>query len=210
MNNAPWTEERIQPGVALALLESLRAADTPTEHLQDENVHQSLPRRLGLSAVVETQMHRYAALMRESGSLPAREVAELFRLVSRRPDARAVFTDTGRRLAGTDYSGRGHGMRPLARRLPSRLRCRLGLRGVYRIAKQLTPDGTVRVQVRPPGLIVTGGLLARVCRSDAGCQLLNAAFETSLEAFGAGQGSIDHPECEGRGDRQCVWRPLPG
>ena len=203
MNSATWTEERIQPGVALALLESLRAADTPTEHLQDEDVQQSLPRRLGLSAVVETQMHRYAALMRDSGSLPAREVAELFRLVSRRPDARAVFTDTGRRLAVTDYSGRGHGMRPLARRLPSRLR------GVYRIAKQLTPDGTVRVEVRPPGLIVTGGLLAKVCRSDAGCLLLNAAFETSLEAFGAERGSIDHPECEGRGDRKCVWRPLP-
>ena len=83
----------------------------------------------------------------------------------------------------------------------------MGLRGVSRIARQLAPDGDVRTELRPTGLIMNGGLLAQACRSDAGCLLLNAALERSLELYRAEEGPISHVECEGRGDQKCTWRP---
>lgn len=207
MTKLTWAEAEVSPEVALALLESLRAADIPTEHLKHEDVQQSLPRRLGLSPVVEANIRRYSGLLRDGGSVRAQEVAELFQLVSRRPDARAVFSDAGRRLARKGASGRRSGTRSIARGLPSGVRRRMGLRGVSRLARQLAPEGTVRTELRPPGLIMNGSLLAQACRSDAGCLLLNAAFETSMELYGSEEGPISHVECEGRGDRKCAWRP---
>ncbi|MEJ2335048.1 MAG: hypothetical protein P8Y26_05375 [Gemmatimonadales bacterium] len=155
---------------------------------------------------VEANIRRYAALSRDGGSVRAQEVGELFQLVSRRPDARAVFSDAGRRLAQEASKRRG-GVRSIARGLPAGVRRRMGLRGVSRIARQLAPDGDVRTELRPPGLIMNGGLLAQACRSDAGCLLLNAALERSLELYRAEEGPISHVECEGRGDQKCTWRP---
>lgn len=206
MSKATWADAAVPPEVALALLESLRAADIPAEQLEDEDVQQSLPRRLGLSPVVEANIRRYAILSKDGGSLRAQEVGELFQLVSRRPDARSVFSEAGRRLAVRSASRRRGGARSIARGLPAGMRRRMGLRGVYLLARQLTPDGTVRMEIRPPGLVVNGGLLALACRSDAGCSMLNTAFEKSLELYRAGVGPISHVECEGRGDRRCTWR----
>ena len=92
MSRLTWGDAEVSPDVALALLEALRDADVPTEHLKHEDVQQSLPRRLGLSPVVEANIRRYAALSRDGGSIRAQEVGELFQLVSRRPDARSVFS----------------------------------------------------------------------------------------------------------------------
>ena len=206
MSRRTWAEAEVSPDVALALLESLRDADIPTEHLKHEDVQQSLPRRLGLSSVVEANIRRYAALSRDGGSLRAQEVGELFQLVSRRPDARSIFSDAGRRLAQEASKSRS-GVRSIARGLPASVRRRMGLRGVSRIARQLAPDGEVRTELRPPGLIMNGGLLAQACGSDAGCLLLNAALERSLELYRAEEGPISHVECEGRGDPKCTWRP---
>ncbi|UCG75211.1 MAG: hypothetical protein JSV95_10795 [Gemmatimonadota bacterium] len=206
MNNVAWAEAEIDPQVALALLESLRAADIPTEHLKDEDLQQSLPRRLGLSPVVDANIRRYLALRREGGSLRAQEVGELFQLVSRRPDARAVFADAGRHLAHDSLSRHRRKARSIARGLPSAARRRLGLRSVLRLARQLAPGGLVRLELRPPSLAMEGGLIARACGSDAGCLLLNSAFEHSMETYAAVAGPVLHIECEGRGDRQCLWR----
>jgi hypothetical protein len=207
MNKVTWAEQTVPPEVALALLESLRAADIPTEHLKHEDVQQSLPRRLGLSPVVEANIRRYAALARDGGSLRAQEVGELLQLVSRRPDARKVFSSTGRRLARSELKRKRIGARSVAGGLPTGVRRRLGLKGVYRIARQLAPAGGVRVESKPPGLVVNGGLLAQACRSDAGCLLLNAAFEESMGIYRADEAHVAHVECEGRGDSRCLWVP---
>ncbi len=206
MSTVTWVAAEVAPEVGLALLESLRDADIPAEHLKNEDIHQSLPRRLGLSPVVEANIRRYAALSRDGGSISAREVGELFQLVSRRPDARQVFTAAGRRLAQSEATRRRRKARTISPALPAAVRRRLGLRGIYRIARQLAPDGTVHLEVRPPGLVMDGGLLARACRSDTGCLLLNAAFERCMELYRAAEGPISHVECEGRGDRRCLWR----
>ena len=56
------SSEKVHPGIALALLTSLRDKDTPDEAIEDEAFSDSLPRRLGLNDVINVQMHRYADL----------------------------------------------------------------------------------------------------------------------------------------------------
>ena len=60
MKRTPEIDGRLSPGIALILLESLRELDTPPEVIEDEAFNISLPRRLGLSDVIDGQMRRYA------------------------------------------------------------------------------------------------------------------------------------------------------
>ena len=89
----PKPEATIAPALPLALLESIRAHDRPSEVLEDEDLTTSMPRRLGLTDVIDSQIRRY----REDGrrGVPLTEVADLFRLVLRRPDAEAIMRGAG-------------------------------------------------------------------------------------------------------------------
>ena len=77
----------VVPVLPLALLEAVRAHDRPDEVLEDENLAVSLPRRLGLSDVVLTQIQRYEADVQSGRRVPLPELIDLLRLVLRRPDA---------------------------------------------------------------------------------------------------------------------------
>ena len=79
--------DKVHPGIALALLRSLRDQDTPEESLENETFVDSLPRRLGLNDVVNIQMRRYADMRDQGRSLALSEFLDLVRLISRRPDA---------------------------------------------------------------------------------------------------------------------------
>ena len=85
------TEPRLKGSViaalAVALLEATRSHDRPDEVLEDEDITISMPRRLGLSGVVETQIQRYETAVREGRRLPLDEFVNLLKLVLRRPDA---------------------------------------------------------------------------------------------------------------------------
>ena len=106
----------LSPSVALVLLESLRDVDTPPEILEDEAFRVSLPRRLGLSDVIDGQMRRYADMRKRRRQLEASEFLDLLRLIARRPDARMVFEAAGDRL-GSEYASRTPRAAGLARRL---------------------------------------------------------------------------------------------
>ena len=97
---------RVQSRVALAILETLRTQDLPEEILDDENVTITLPRRLGLSDVIEAQIRRYRADARLRRRIPEREVMDLLRLVVRRPDSEDVFLEVGRALYPQASTGR--------------------------------------------------------------------------------------------------------
>src|SRR5690606_21126730 len=103
----PRPEATIAPAVPLALLESVRAHDRPSEVLEDEDLTVSMPRRLGLTDVIDSQIRRYRANGRRA--VPLTEVADLFRLVLRRPDAEAILraagTMIGRELFSTGAPG---------------------------------------------------------------------------------------------------------
>lgn len=197
---------RVPTSVALALLESLRAADTPTDPdaLAETDLPLNLQRRLGLSRVVVDQIKRYAE--RRGDGISAREVASLFELIGRRADAGRVFAAAGRRLAEAQLEGRGFAARLGARALPRRARERLALRRVRRIARVVSPESDVKVEARPATLIVEGCLPARALQEgEVGCSLLEGAIAQVLDAYAAGRYDVVHDECEGRDEPRCRW-----
>lgn len=199
-------DERTTPRVALALLESLRSTDTPAEVLEDEDLQQSLPRRLGLSNAVEAQIRRYRKLASSKSELRAAELADLLTLVARRPDAAAVFADAGRRLARRRLDGRRVRRRLVGIPLPEAVRRRLAFRVARGVASDANPGSSLRTERSPLALVVERSLPAASEAPDA-CDLVRAALSESLEAHGvdAGDGAA-HPMCEVRGDECCLWR----
>ena len=91
---------RAQPVFGLTLLESLRDQDRPEEFLEDEVPSVTMPRRLGLSDVVDRQIRSYRKAVRQRRRMSDDEVRDLIRLVVRRPDAAEIFHRFGRRVGG--------------------------------------------------------------------------------------------------------------
>lgn len=197
---------RVASSVALALLESLRAADTPADEaaLYEAVLPLNLRRRLGLSSVIEGQIKRYSNLGGDGVS--AHEVASLFELISRRDDATRVFSDAGRRLAQTELDDRRLGARLSARALPHRARERLAWRRVRRLAKAVSPKSRVHVKRRPAKLVVEQCLPARAVQDGSGCSLLHGAIERIMDEYQAGGVRIVHEQCESRAGERCLWR----
>lgn len=199
---------RVPTTVALALLESLRAADTPTDPgaLTETDLPLNLRRRLGLSRVVDDQIKRYAA--RRGDGVSAAEVASLFELISRRPDADRVFAAAGRRLAEAQLEERAFGVR-VGRALPERVRERLALRRVRRLARVVSPGSEVNVQARPAALTVQECLPARAVGEGVGCSLFEGAIAEVLDAYRASGYRVVHDQCEGREASRCRWTLEP-
>ena len=97
---ASKSHPRVAAVVALTLLEVLRHQDRPEEVLESEDTTITMPRRLGLSEVVDTQIRRYREEARRGGRISDDEVKDLVRLFIRRPDAEELFFRVGRTLAG--------------------------------------------------------------------------------------------------------------
>lgn len=204
----PLPAARTTPVVALALLEALRSSDTPEEVLEEEDVQQSLPRRLGLSEVVGTQIRRYRDLKDRKVKLSARELADLFVLVDRRPDAGDVFARAGAWLVRRQLRERRL-RRGMARvPLPHALQRHLAFRAARTVARQVNPGAEVRIERKPPALVLEGSLPAAAGVPEA-CRMVRASLATSLSLHGLepADGGPLHPLCEGRGDSCCLWRP---
>lgn len=194
----------LSPGVALVLLESLRDVDTPAEVLEDEAFRISLPRRLGLSDVIDGQMRRYADMRKRRRQLEASEFLDLLRLIARRPDARMVFESAGDRL-GAEYASRTPRAAGLARRLaPAALRRRSLLRHLRRVAEALSPGSSVRAGRTEPSISVDRCLPAAADASGTACGMLTAAFTACVQGLGE-SAPVRHPHCESRGDETCLW-----
>ncbi len=151
--NSTRSPEKVHPGIALALLTSLRDQDTPDEAIEDEAFAHSLPRRLGLNDVINVQMHRYADLKEAGRSLALSEFLDLVRLISRRPDAVEIFRRAGTALAAERFAETG-ALRRAARRLSTeKARRRKLRRSMTRAAKALTPGAAIEADRDPPGMI---------------------------------------------------------
>ena len=194
----------LNPSVALVLLESLRDVDTPAEVLEDEAFRISLPRRLGLSDVIDGQMRRYADMRKRRRQLEASEFLDLLRLIARRPDARMVFEAAGDRL-GTEYASRTPRAAGLARRLaPASLRRRSLLRHLRRVAESLSPGSSIRADRSDPSISVAHCLPAVADDSGSACGIITAAFTACAHGLGE-TAPVRHPHCESRGDESCMW-----
>lgn len=196
----------IDARLPLALLQAMQQQDTPPELMPDEHPHSFFPHRLGLSGVVEEQIRQMRRMARQRRRVGEAEVVALLELISRRPDAGAVFSAAGRELAGLYFSGPRGALRRIARRLPRPLRKRAALRtlraahGTYLIAADKA------VESKPLEIRATDALTARVGEYSAACKLYGSLAANLLELSGLGATTVAHPECQRRGDERCVWK----
>lgn len=185
--------------MALRLLEALRDRDLPAELLEDEDPSQTMPRRFGLSDVVERQIRAFQQDARKGARLTDDEVRDLFRFVNRRPDGREVFQHIGRSLA------RGNGSPGWTRVLPVSLR--------YAVARWRVRKRLKRLFGRPVGgfargrFIIEGRSLLFI-ESDPGgdaCYLLSGFCEAILEQVSGETVSVRHSLCQARDEALCRW-----
>jgi hypothetical protein len=190
---------RVQAVVALRLLEVMRDLDHPQEVLEDEDPTRTMPRRLGLSDVVERQIRTYREDVKRRVRLADDEVLGLFRLVIRRPDGEEVFHKAGRLLA---MGRRARGWR---RVLPRSARFALARAQAGRSLRSLfgRPIGGFG-----RGAFVIEGRALFFIECDPGgdaCHLLSGFCQETLEHAVGGATSVRHTLCQSRGDALCRW-----
>jgi len=192
-------QRRVQAVVALKLLEVIRDRDLPGEFLEDEDPAQTIPRRFGLSDVVERQIRTFRDDARRGVRILDREVADLFRFVIRRPDSDKVFHEVGRLLAAESRPGRW------PRALPMRAR--------FTLARTRTRKRLRKLFGRPmgafvPGVFVLEGRSLFFTDADPGgdaCHLISGLCEQVLAQTVGGTPAVAHTLCESAGDELCRW-----
>lgn len=189
----------MQAVVALRLLEVMRDMDLPQEILEDEDPSRTMPRRLGLSDVVDRQIRTYREDVRRRVRLSDEEVRGLFRLVIRRPDSEKVFHQAGRLLAtGTRRFGWRRLLPRSGRFAMARVRTARGLKGLF--GRPI--GGFAR------GAFVIEGRALFFIDCDPGgdaCHLLSGYCEETLEHAIGGSAAVTHSLCQSRGDSVCRW-----
>jgi predicted hydrocarbon binding protein len=192
----------VLPVVPLALLETVRDQDRPVEILEDEDVSVSMPRRLGLTGIVSSQIARYEAAVASGNRVPLSELTSLMQLVLRRPDAEPILRETGRRVTrlglGTEPPFLARALRNFAslafvavRGAAKRLLRGIAGEAVVELSKPLV------VQIRP-SYPATLGLTA--------CVLYTGALEELVTLYTGKPTTVVHEHCTARGDSVCEWR----
>jgi len=161
-------EGSVAPAFPLALLEAVRSHDHPGEILEDEDLTVSLPRRLGLTCVIGTQIMRYEAAQRSGGSVRLDEVVNLIRLVLRRPDAEPIMVETGQRVARWHFNKTPEAWRKLLRRLPTSFALRSARRAAVNLLFTIRVHGCLAAELGEDGA------------DGAGCALFTGMLEEIL------------------------------
>lgn len=189
----------------LALLEAVKAIDTPEAELDAELVHELRNKRLGLSETVLQQIRRYQDAVRRQQKVGFDEVLALARLIGRRPDADLAFREAGRRWARATISTVGAATRNAAVNLPSLIGRPIAFRQLRNIARRFMSATLVR-QGSTLLLEVASPVSADAAPRGAGCGLYEAAFREALLVLADADGAVDHVMCRARGDARCQWR----
>lgn len=193
----------------LAILESIRQHDRPTEVLEDEDLAASLPRRLGLTGVVESQIHRYRIARKRRERIPSSEVGDLLRLVLRRPDCEPILREAGHAVAQQYTRKLRSRLAAIGRFLPDALGTRLAAGALRRLLRRIGGGVPVRVYRNPLRVEMSGPVSARVDRYGVACILYSAAIEEAVRNVLGSTPHVDHNGCEARGDQTCAWEVQP-
>lgn len=204
-----YFEGDVPAAVPLALLESVRAHDHPGEVLEDEDLTVSLPRRFGLSGVVETQIMRYESARRANKTISLNEVLGLVRLVLRRPDAELILREAGIRLAAWRYGRVPKYVARAYRLLPLRVTLVPAARAAGRLFRDLGVGGDLKVQRSPVQVRVHGSNTAKLDPAGVACALFTAALEEHLRLYTGRDWNAHQPQCEAFGGSACEWRADP-
>lgn len=197
--SAPDGPRRVQAVVALRLLEVIRDRDLPRELLEDEDPSRTMPRRFGLSDVVERQIRSYKEDARKGGRLTDDEVRGLLRFVIRRPDGEEIFHQVGRLLATGERSRRW------GRMLPRRLG--------FALARARTKRCLSRVFGRAIGgfgrgpFVIEGTALFFIECDPGGdaCHMLSGLSQEIVEQTLGARARVTHTHCQARRDALCRW-----
>lgn len=208
MKSSPASTDRTAHAIfPLSLLEAMRGFDRPMEDGVDAANHETRARRLGLSSTVASQIERYRGLAKGRNLLPHDEVASVFRLVSRRPDAELVLADAGRRAARHAARSAGLSSRMLRRSAPRRVQARLGLRVARRLSQQVF-GARLAVGAAGPEAEMEAAFSPAVRLGEGACSFHGAALNELLRFLTGFEGAFIHESCCSRGDEVCRWRSL--
>jgi len=198
----------VLPAFPLVLLERVRAHDRPDEVLEDEDLMQSMPRRLGLTGVVFTQIRRYEEAERAGKPVPYADVVNLIQLVLRRPDAGVILWETGQEMARRRLERVPRAIVGLTRLLPGHgfpSAARVG----RRLLRALSGGGAIEAQPRPFRVVFSDCPLATLDALGTGCSLYTGALETLVRGYSGREMKIVHEDCRARGGAACVWTQAP-
>jgi hypothetical protein len=196
----------VKATLPLALLEAVRAHDRPEEVLEDEDLTISLPRRLGLTGVIETQLRRYQGAARAGKKVSTEEFASLMRLVLKRPDAEPILRDTGARMAMRRFRRIPHGYVRMLRTLPRALLVASWRRAARRMLREMVGDGGIEVTGRPPVVRLRDGAFANLEPAGVACAVYTAALERLAELFAdTSSVAVAHSKCCAKGGGVCEW-----
>jgi hypothetical protein len=205
--STPTPNGTVIAGLPLALLESVQAHDRPDEILEDEDLTLSLPRRLGLKGVVITQIKRYEEAHAAGRRVPVSDVVNLLHLVLRRPDAEAILTDAGKRVARFRFERLSRTRARMLSALPRALAFVPVRRAARGLMRGITAGGRPRVDGKP---LVVRDRESPLARMDARtCLLYAGALEEIVALYGGAPLPVEHSRCVARGDELCEWTARP-
>lgn len=201
----PLSGGALDARLPLALLEAVKAIDTPAAELDADFVHELRNKRLGLSETVLQQIRRYQDAVRAKQRIGYEEILALARLIGRRPDADLAFREAGRRWARAFVDTVSAVRRTAARSLPALIARPIAL-GALRTLARRHLDGTLVRQGSTLLLEVPAPVSADAAPKGSGCGLYEAAFREALLVLADADGAVDHVMCRSRGDASCQWR----
>ncbi len=195
----------VPAALPLSLLEAVRAHDRPDEVLEDENLTVSLPRRFGLTDVVDTQIRQFEAAQKAGRNVRLDDVVNLMRLVLRRPDAAPIMQDTGRRFADWHFQRKSAASRALYPRLPLRLSSAAAARAVAKELKILKAGNAVTVTRQPFHVRIDGSMFARIDADGAACPFITGMLQQTLRHYCDAEAAIVQTSCSASGNARCEW-----
>jgi predicted hydrocarbon binding protein len=195
----------ITPVFPLLLLETMRDMDRPDEVLEGEDLSVSMPRRLGLSDVIFTQIHRFREEVKRKRLQTPATVADLIRLVIRRPDAEEIFEEAGRRIARRAWEAKSPGYRRTVGLLPQRLRRRSARNAVRRLFRQIAGGAQVEVTAKPLALRLHGSITVDADPGGAACHFYRGALAETITRWVGRPHDAPHVKCSAHGAGFCEW-----
>lgn len=193
---------RVASRFGLTLLETLRDQDLPAEFLQHEDPTVTMPRRLGLSDVVEKQIRTYRDAVRRRARMSDEQVKDLIRLVVRRPDAAEVFHRAGRKLGET---AAGDSLGGVARILPRALRFRMARRTVAKGLNRLFGRRMGGFAHGPFVLEGRGLLMLDGDPSGQACHFISGFCQAVVNRQVGPDYMVVHAQCQAHRDPLCRW-----
>jgi hypothetical protein len=194
-------EGSVAPAFPLALLEAVRSHDHPGEVLEDEDLTVSLPRRLGLTGVIGTQIQRYEAAQRSGGTVRLDDVVNLIRLVMRRPDAQPILIETGQRVARWHFGRSPEFWQKLLHKVPASFALRSARRSAVKLLKSLHAGSRIEA-AKPFTIRVHDCLAAEFAEDGTGSALYTGLLEEILVLHTAKSVHVPQPSTTGT---VCEW-----